>query len=100
MKRGKEWLQHMTESLELHDLSLPGIPLVELSGNSRVLIENHCGIIRYSRNKICVKVNCGSVGIEGDDLILSGITPGQLVIRGKIRSIFVGGGEDHECAAQ
>lgn len=94
MRRGRDWMQRLTDGLELSGAPLPGISLVELSGDSRVLIENHFGVTQYGRERICVKVSYGCVVVCGCNLILSRMTPGQLVIRGRIESVTLHRGND------
>lgn len=67
----------------------PGLPLVELIGERRVLIENHRGVIAYGCNEICVKVQYGLLTVKGCELMLAKMTKDQLVITGKIDCISV-----------
>ena len=87
-------MRRMTEGLNLSESPLPGVPLVELSGDCRVLIENHAGVTQYGTERICVKVSYGCLVICGCDLLLSRMTSGQLVIRGKIHSVSIQRGKD------
>lgn len=68
---------------------LPGVPLIELSGDSRVLIENHCGVIEYGCNEICIKVCYGKIAVRGNLLKLAIMTKYQLVITGAIDCVAV-----------
>lgn len=62
----------------------PGLPLVEIVGNGRVLIENQLGVCSYSSCNITVKVCKGFVQISGEGLELQQMTKRQLVITGVI----------------
>lgn len=84
MKRKKDLLQRLTDSLDLPGEPLPGQPLVELAGDSRVLIENHHGVTRYGRDEIQVKVKYGCVCVKGFGLELARMTGEQLIICGHI----------------
>ena len=84
MKRRRDWLQQLTEGLDLPAEPMPGVPLVEVSGESRVLIENHKGVTQYGSDKICVKVAYGQVAVQGCCLELARMTKEQLVICGRI----------------
>lgn len=66
---------------------LPGQPLIEIYRNRRVLIENHKGILCYSRQQIQVRMAYGSVCICGDDMYLKRMCKEQLVVSGCIRSV-------------
>jgi len=65
----------------------PGLSLIEIIGNSRVLIENHIGVCSYNRCSITVKVRQGVVSVTGEDLELRNMTKNRLVITGRIFSI-------------
>ncbi len=87
MRRGKNIFQELTLGADLPGESLPRQLLVELIGDSRVLIENHCGVTAYGRNEICVKTNCGLIHICGEGLELARMSKEQLVILGNIFGI-------------
>lgn len=67
----------------------PGQPLVEIAGDSRVLIENHRGVVAYECNKIVIKVVFGHICICGNCLTLAYMSKHQLVVSGKIDSVSV-----------
>ena len=69
---------------DLPDATVPALPLIEIAGESRVLIENHFGVTQYSRETICVKVKFGQVCGDGVALELARMTKGQLVGTGRI----------------
>ena len=80
-------LERLTMAADLPDESIPGMPLVEISGNVRVLVENHMGVTEYGRDRIRVRVKFGDVCVCGCGLELSRMTKGQLIIRGRIENI-------------
>ena len=69
--------------------SIPGVPLIEIAGDKRILIEHHNGVIQYGSQNIRLKVKYGQVCICGESLKLSQITKGQLVISGQIDSVHI-----------
>ena len=75
------------EQLDLPDESFPGEPLIEVVGISRGLIENHCGVCEYSRERIGIRVKYGSILICGRCLELRCMTKEQLIIAGRISGI-------------
>lgn len=87
MKHGQNFLERITDGADLSGEPIPGGTLVEIAGDSRVLIENHCGITQYSRERICVKVKFGVVSVCGCNLELIRMTREQLIISGKIEQI-------------
>ena len=66
---------------------LSKVPLVELAGQNRVLIENHLGVLAYSLEEIQVMVCYGSVRVIGSELRLMEMNKEQLVISGRIDAL-------------
>lgn len=85
----KNIVQQILDKANLQDECIPGNPVVELLGDSRILIENHRGIVEYTRNCIRIRVCYGTLGINGGNLKLRQMTAGRLLITGKIDSIDV-----------
>lgn len=79
-----DWMQKLVDGMDLSDEILPGVPIVEIAGDDRVLIEKHEGVKEYSCEKICVKVKYGIVCVWGFGLNLSKMTQERLVISGQI----------------
>lgn len=67
-------------------------PLIEIAGNTRVLIENHKGIISYNCSEVCVRVCSGFIVVCGEKLILAEIQKDRLVICGRILNVSLGSG--------
>lgn len=77
------------DRLDLPGESLPGQVVVEITGENRVLIEHHCGVREYSRERIGVKVKYGMLQVCGSCLELRCMTREQLVISGRIDCIVL-----------
>lgn len=84
-----DWMQRLTDQMDLTGEPLPGVPVVELAGDRRVLIERHGGVTQYGREKICVKVRYGLVQVCGCGMELTRMTREQLVISGRIDSVHL-----------
>ena len=67
------------------------LPLVEIVGQNRVLIENHRGVVGYSPVEIQIKVRYGKLSVAGSCLKFMQISREQLVITGKIDSVTLCG---------
>ena len=78
------WMQKLADGTDLSGETLPGVPVVEIAGENRVLIERHVGVIEYGRERICVKVRHGFVWICGCGLELTRMAREQLIISGRI----------------
>ena len=68
---------------------LPGLPIVEIVGDGRILVENHKGIVDYSDSMICIRVKFGGLRIIGECLSLSYMSRSQLIITGCIDSVSI-----------
>ena len=87
MKQPSRMVEKLMQAAELHNAPLPGVPLLELSGQRRVLIENHHGVTEYSQQEICVKVCFGLFCICGTGLELASMSKERLVITGCIDTV-------------
>ena len=83
----KHILERLAAAADLQDEPIPGLPLIEIAGDKRVLIEHHCGVTQYGRCQISVRVKYGFVVIVGTGLELTRMTGQQLIITGKIDCI-------------
>lgn len=63
---------------------LPVLPIVELAGQRRLLIENHQGVLSYAPNEIKIKVSYGCIIITGASLQLMEMSRVKLAICGRI----------------
>lgn len=87
MGKGRYFWERLADEAELTGEPLPGQPIVEITGERRVLIENHFGVKAYSHDKILVSVKYGWICVCGCGLELMRMTREQLIIRGRIDSI-------------
>lgn len=63
-------------------------------GNRALLVENHCGIRKFSQEHITLATHCGCIEVQGQSLELNEVRSGALVIRGRIRDVQFPCGED------
>ena len=87
MRNKESILARLASAADLPSEPVPGLPLVELLGKQRVLIENHFGVVQYCPNEIAIKVSYGLLIISGCALHLSQMTKQQLIITGRIHHI-------------
>ena len=80
-------MQRLTSAADLLDETPPGMPLVEIAGDSRVFIEHHCGVTEYGRCQICVRVRYGLVIISGNRLELTRMTKQVMIVTGIIENV-------------
>lgn len=87
MKYREKILDRFILNADLPGEVIPGLPLVEIAGENRVLVENHNGVSSYGCNEIQIKVSFGHLHICGTNLRLAHMTKNQLVILGRIDTI-------------
>lgn len=93
---GGNKLKDMIKDMDLTSQPLPGLPIVEIAGQNRVLVENHRGVCKYSSETVCVKVGFGQIEICGCCLTLKRMTSEQLIISGRINSVSLIRREKHD----
>lgn len=91
MKKHSSILDRVIHGSELASHPLPSIPLVEVMGFSRVLIENHECVCSYSLEQIDIRVKSGYIFVRGLGLHLVHMSPDQIVITGSIQQIQLHG---------
>lgn len=87
MKKYSNLLDKVAIAVDLPGEPVPGCPLVEIAGESRVLIENHRGVLQYGETNICLRVSYGCVKVHGCNLRLIRMTRQQVIITGRIESV-------------
>lgn len=94
MKQRKNIWERIVCAADLDKESLPGLPLVELVGEHRVLIENHRGVNAYGPEEIQVSVEKGIITVYGNGMELACMTKNLLIITGNIDGVRLRRGSD------
>lgn len=89
MKQYSDFWNRIALGADLPSETLPGIPLVEIIGDRRVLVENHCGVVAYGCHEVRIKVSLGVLSIIGSGLQLARMSKQQLVITGRMDGISI-----------
>ena len=87
MGRRENFAEKIARTADLDAEPMLRLPLIEIVGRQRVLVENHQGVNQYSCAQIGVKVSYGSVRIIGKGLRLLQMSKERLVITGCIDGI-------------
>lgn len=87
----KHLLERVIQVTDLVDEPMPGKTLIEIVGCATVLIENHCGIVSYTKECVAVKSKSGCIFVHGSGLILSKMSKELLRISGRIRNVELQG---------
>ena len=94
MRQTNLFFDRVNQAANVYSEAMPGVPLIEISGCHRFLLENHHGIIAYCDKEIRAKVSYGYVCICGSGLELAKMTKEKLVITGKITSVSLNSRRD------
>ncbi len=78
--------QKVIKSLELPEEVLLNKLQVNMISNSKITIQNHKGIICYSKEIIKINSNDGLLTINGEELNISSLITEEIIITGKIIS--------------
>lgn len=76
----------------LSDLSGRTARITSIGGRA-LLVENHCGILEFTDERVSLATRCGTIDVEGSDLTLTDVRRDALVIRGEIRHVNLPCGE-------
>lgn len=83
----RNWIQRIADGIELDSEILPMLPIIEIAGDKRVLIERYRGITEYTGDRIGISVPFGTVYICGNGLEITRMSGEQLVISGRIEIV-------------
>ncbi len=87
MPRSHKAMRRIYSSSILSQDALPGVPVVEIAGMGRVLIEGHKGVTEYGQQRIRVSMRYGSLMVIGCDLSLAHMSKDRLVITGAVDQV-------------
>lgn len=79
--------ENLVEALELPKDLILGMPIITLTGNREMLIENHRGLIDYSDKQMVILSKEIRIQITGINLNVEYYTGDMLKIKGKIGQI-------------
>lgn len=77
------------EMLGIPDQTLPGVPIIEIYGDSRVLIEGKSTVVQYGTTCIKLRNCCGIVSICGCGLCMAELSSEQMIITGEIGCVSI-----------
>ena len=89
MKEAHRILIRILDTTQLEADIKPGVSILEMINNERLLIEKHKSVIGYTADKIVISMLYGQLYVSGQGLHLAKLGRDQLVINGKIQSITV-----------
>lgn len=84
---GKNKAELLSERLDLPSDISAGSAKLSVYGKSKVLIENHRGILHYGENEIELSAKGMTIRILGDELSISAMDKNDMLITGRIISL-------------
>lgn len=86
-KRMEEIKTSLSEILELPKDIVLDLPKITMIGNLQIYIENHKGIIEYSKERIRINTRRGVIRIVGKNMYIRTIITEEIIIVGEIETI-------------
>ncbi|MBS4535272.1 sporulation protein YqfC [Clostridium sp. D2Q-14] len=77
----------IAEVLELPKEIILDLPKITMIGSIQLYIENHKGIVEYSKERIRINSKVGIIRIIGKKMIIKNIVSEEIVITGEIINI-------------
>ena len=77
----------ISENLDVPIEILENMPLIKMSGNKEIIIENFIGLLEYTDQKIRLNTKCGILNIDGFNLLAKRMTSEQIIIKGNIQQV-------------
>lgn len=79
--------QELTDRLALsEDLVFASAKLTVIAG-SKILVENHKGIIEYGAQRIVIAINRGKLCFSGSGFTIDAMNKNELLISGKLQCV-------------
>lgn len=78
---------HITSNAELPRDVVLGVPILSITGQQELLIENHRGIIEYTNHMIRIQTKNNQIRITGNCLMITYYTNDELKITGHIKMV-------------
>lgn len=89
MKLYRKVLGNIPEIIDVPDQTLPGVPIIEIYGNRRVLIEGRCAVTQYGATCVRLRNRIGVVSICGCGLSMAELSPNRMIVTGSIEGVSI-----------
>ncbi|MGB9813259.1 MAG: sporulation protein YqfC [Thermovenabulum sp.] len=78
----------LAEKLDLPKEVLINLPLITLTGDLALSVENFKGIIRYEVDSIVLNSSIGEIEILGENLFIKYLVSDEVRVEGKVKKII------------
>jgi len=85
----KKRMEYLANYLELPKDLLMNMPRITLLGDMQLYVENHRGIMEYTKERIRISTSLGELLVAGEGLVLRNIFPDEIAVEGKIKSLNI-----------
>lgn len=79
----------VAEGLELPEDIVEGLPRLILTGNAKVVLENHGGIVHYDSNSLVINYGDKQLEIGGKNMVLPLLRKDIITVEGEVASIIL-----------
>ncbi|UTR09355.1 MULTISPECIES: sporulation protein YqfC [Evansella] len=83
-KRVRRW---MTEQMDLPADVMMDLPRITMIGNFHIYIENHKGVIRFTREELRLRLTEGELLVSGNAFVIKNILPEEILLEGEIQDV-------------
>ncbi|MGB9839232.1 sporulation protein YqfC [Thermovenabulum sp.] len=84
-----EFMEKLADKLDLPKDVLINLPVITLTGNIVLNVENFKGIVRYEDNSVVLNSSIGEIEIFGENLFIKYLVSDEVRIEGKIKKIII-----------
>ncbi|CCC58152.1 sporulation protein YqfC [Caloramator australicus] len=79
--------QRFSDALDIPEEIVLDVPVIKIVSNNKIIIENHKGIIEYSKTTVRINSRIGIVALKGEDFVIKYITQDEIILEGEIEVI-------------
>lgn len=79
--------QRFSDALDIPEEIVLDVPAIKIVSNNKIIIENHKGIIEYSKTNVRINSKIGIVVLKGNDFVIKYITQDEIVLEGEIETV-------------
>ncbi|KSU86031.1 sporulation protein YqfC [Fictibacillus enclensis] len=87
-----KWRQQVTkwlvEKLDLPADAMMDLPRITMIGQLHIYIENHRGVMAFSREELKLRLKQGHLVIKGQDFVIKTILPEEILLEGTIEGVY------------
>lgn len=84
---GTKWGERLADMLDLPRDIVLDLPRMVLTGNRRLVVENHKGVIEYTSEVLRLNTAKGELRIKGEGLVLLSIFREEVWIEGRLHQL-------------